>query len=48
MEGVVKHIPIADARWIGDRLGQLSTEQISDAFRASGFSPADVEGIRRS
>jgi hypothetical protein len=43
MESVVKHIPIADARWIGNRLGQLSTEQISDCFRAGGFSPVDVE-----
>jgi hypothetical protein len=47
MESVVKHIPIADARWIGDRLGQLSTEQIRDCFRASGFSPADVEAYTR-
>ena len=43
MEGIVKHVPLADARWIGDRLGRLSTEQIRNAFRASGFSPADVE-----
>jgi hypothetical protein len=43
MEAVVKHIPIADARWIGDRLGQLSVQQIGDCFRAGGFSPADVE-----
>jgi len=44
MESVAKRIPIADARWIGDLLGRLSAEQISDGFRASGFSPADVEG----
>lgn len=43
MENVGKDIPIADARWIGGRLGQLSTRQIGDAFRAGGFSPADVE-----
>ena len=47
MESVVKHIPIADARWIGDRLGQLSADQISDCFRASGFSRADVEEYSR-
>jgi hypothetical protein len=47
MESVVKHIPIADARWLGDRLGQLSIEQISDCFRAGGFSPADVEAYTR-
>jgi hypothetical protein len=43
MESVVKHIPIADARWIGNRLGQLSTAQIGDCFRAGGFSAPDVE-----
>jgi hypothetical protein len=47
MESVAKHIPIADARWLGDRLGQLSAEQIRDCFRASGFSSAEVEGYAR-
>lgn len=43
MESIVKHIPIADARWIGNRLGRLSPEQLRDCFRVAGFSPADVE-----
>jgi hypothetical protein len=43
MESIVKHIPISDARWIGNRLGQLSPEQIRDCFRAAGFSPDEVE-----
>jgi hypothetical protein len=43
MESIVKRIPIADARWIGDRLGRLSPEQIGDCFRAAGFSPDEVE-----
>ncbi len=43
MENVTKDIPIADARWIGDRLARLSTTQLGDAFRAAGFSPADVD-----
>jgi hypothetical protein len=47
IESVGKNIPIADARWIGNRLGQLSAEQISDCFRAAGFSPAEVEGYTR-
>ena len=42
MEGIVKEIPLADARWIGGRLGQLSETQIGDCFRAGGFTPADV------
>ncbi len=47
MESVAKHIPIADARWIGNRLGQLSPEQIRDCFRAAGFLPEEVEGYAR-
>lgn len=43
MESVTRNIPIADARWIGDRLGRLSAAQIGDAFRAAGFSPSEVE-----
>jgi len=44
MESVAKHIPIADARWIGNRLSQFSPEQIRDCFRAAGFTPAEIEG----
>jgi hypothetical protein len=47
MESVAKHIPIADARWLGNRLGQFSPEQIRDCFRAGGFSPEEVEGYSR-
>lgn len=47
MERVAKHIPIADARWLGNRLGQLSPEQIRDCFRTAGFSPEEVEGYAK-
>jgi hypothetical protein len=47
MEGIVKGIPIDDARWVGIRLGQLSVEQINDCFRASGFSSSDVDAYTR-
>jgi hypothetical protein len=47
MESVVKGIPIADARWIGKKLGQLSTEQVGDSFRAAGFSVSEVDGYTR-
>ncbi|MGE5321745.1 MAG: hypothetical protein ACM3SW_02710 [Actinomycetota bacterium] len=40
-----KHIPKADARWIGGWLSRLSDEQIKDAFRAGGFSPSEVNGF---
>jgi hypothetical protein len=47
MESVAKRIPIADARWLGDRLGQLSPEQVRDCFSAAGYSPDEVEGYTR-
>jgi hypothetical protein len=47
IESVGKSIPIADARWIGNRLGQFSPEQIRDCFRAAGYTPNEVEGYAR-
>ena len=42
MEQVTKHIPRADAKWLGERLGQLSEEQINDCFRSAGYSPDEI------
>ena len=33
-----RHIPRADAKWMGELLGRLSPDQIRDAFRAAGYS----------
>jgi hypothetical protein len=44
---VGRHIPVADAKWVGDLLAQLSPKQIRDAFRAAGFSPEEVEGFSK-
>lgn len=40
-----RNIPRADAKWIGDLLGQLSPDQIRDAFRAAGYSSQEVDGF---
>jgi hypothetical protein len=48
MQEVTKHIPRADARWLGQRLSQLSTEQIRDCFRAAGYTPEEVEGYAKA
>ena len=48
METVAKHIPIEDARWIGEVLGRLSASQIHDCFRAGGFSPDDEDVYTRA
>ncbi len=36
-------IPLADARWMGGLLGQLSHQQLEDAFRAGNFPDAERE-----
>jgi hypothetical protein len=43
LEWIGKNIPIADARWIGSLLKQLSHQQLVDAFRAGHFSSQDVD-----
>ena len=45
LEWIGRHIPRADAKWMGGLLGQLSPEQIRDAFRAGGYSAGDVEAF---
>ena len=48
IEGIAKHIPLADARWLGHELGRLSERQIGDCFRAAGYSSSEVEGYTRA
>ncbi len=45
METVTKHIPRADARWLGQRLSRLTDDQIRDGFRAAGYGAGDVEDL---
>jgi hypothetical protein len=42
LEWIGRHVPVADAQWIGQLLGTLSTEQIRDAFRAAQYTPEEV------
>jgi hypothetical protein len=42
MEKITKHIPRDDAKWLGQRLSQLSEEQVSDCFRAAGYTPDEI------
>jgi len=39
----LKDISLTDARWLADRLSQLSTSQIQDAFRAANYSASDID-----
>jgi hypothetical protein len=47
MKEVTKHIPRADAKWMGQLLAQLSPDQIRDAFRSAGYSPQEVDGFAK-
>ena len=38
-----ENIPREDARWIGNLLGQLTHQQLVDAFRAANFPPESIE-----
>ena len=40
MEKITRHIPRADAKWLGQRLSLLTDDQIRDGFRAAGYAPA--------
>ena len=44
MEKITKNIPRADARWLGQRLALLSTEQIHDCFSAAGYTQKEIDG----
>lgn len=37
-----RHIPRSDAKWMGQLLGQLSADQLRDAFLAGGYLPQDA------
>jgi hypothetical protein len=41
-ESVMEDISIADARWIGGLLAQLSDRQLEDAFRAANYDASEV------
>jgi hypothetical protein len=42
-EWIGENIPREDARWIGSMLGQLSHQQLVDAFRAGNFPPESID-----
>jgi hypothetical protein len=40
-------VPVEHARWFAGIIGQLTDEQLKDAFRAAGATQAEVEGFSR-
>lgn len=45
MRWIGRDIPRVEARWIGGFLGQLSHDQIRDAFRAAGYQGEELDGF---
>lgn len=45
LDWIGQDIPRGDARWIGGLLGQLSHQQLEDAFHAGNFSPEDSDAF---
>ena len=43
-----KGFTVTDARWLSNQLNRLSDSQISDAFRAANYSPAEVDTYTRT
>jgi hypothetical protein len=43
LKWIGRDIPVADARWVGSLLKQLSHKQLVDAFRAGQFSEEDID-----
>lgn len=41
-------VTVADARWLGNLLSQLSDRQIEDVFRAANFSPEETRMLTRA
>ncbi len=39
---LLDHITVADAKWIGSLLSQLTDQQLQDAFRAGDFTPEEI------
>ncbi len=44
-EKAMRHIPVENARWIGEMLSRLKEDQLHDAFRAAGYDDATRKGF---
>lgn len=40
---LLDNVSVADAKWIGGLLAQLSDDQLQDAFRAGNFKPEEIQ-----
>ncbi|MFN8003826.1 MAG: hypothetical protein U0X75_22755 [Acidobacteriota bacterium] len=47
MGSSLKTIPLEHARWFAGIIGQLTDNQLRDAFKAAGATPAEIDGFSR-
>jgi hypothetical protein len=47
MTSGLKAVPLEHARWFSKIISQLTDDQLRDAFRAAGATPAEVDGFSR-
>jgi ribonuclease I len=47
-QNIFNDITVEHARWMGERLAQLSDDQIRDAFRAANYSAAEIETLAKA
>jgi hypothetical protein len=47
MSSSLRSVPLEHARWFAGIIGQLTDEQLRDAFKASGATPAETDGFSR-
>ena len=48
LRDIFKNVTVPQGRWLADLLIQLKDKQISDAFRAANYSPADIDILTRA
>lgn len=46
--GLMKEISVEDARWLADKLNQLTDKQLTDIFRAANYSENDVQTFKNA
>jgi hypothetical protein len=47
-DDILSNVTVADAKWLGQILSQLSDQQISDAFRAANYSADEIDVLTRT
>jgi hypothetical protein len=45
---LLEQVSVADAKWIGGLLAQLSDQQLQDAFRAGNFQPDEIQMLTQA